>query len=167
MNPPRPHTSAELRVLREYLTPPTIVLPEDATLDDLVDAFATHARSHTAYLTTSSGLLAATVPFRKLRKALHPRYGARFPGLAGLLQRAVRAPVRKALDCATRAPGVTLHTPIRDALFQMDLHKLTDLPIVDAHGKLVLELKHDAHAKILRDLSGRLGEGPTLRAIPR
>lgn len=157
----RPLPTAQLRVIRELLTPPAHVLREDATLGDVADAFATDGRSQTAYLTGPGGLLTGVVPFRRLRRAAHLRNKVRFPGLAGLLQRAWVGPVATARDIARPPVGVDLHTPIREALFHMDVQRLTDLPIVDQRGAILLELTHDAHAKLLRDLLAK----PIARAI--
>lgn len=161
MTHPRPDPRAELRVIREVLTPPTHVLPEDATLEDITHAFAADGRSQTAYLASSGGLLTGIVSFRSLRRAVHLRQKVRFPGLAGLLQRAWHGRATSARDIAKAPIGVDLHTPIRDALFQMDIQRLSDLPIVDRRGAVVLELTHDSHAKLLRDLLAK----PEARAI--
>ncbi|HWH07831.1 MAG TPA: CBS domain-containing protein, partial [Candidatus Thermoplasmatota archaeon] len=134
---------------------PAHVLRPDAGLRDVADAFARDARSLTAYVTTGGDRLAGAVPFQALRRAVHPRRGARFPGLAGLLQRAWSLPVTHARDLARDVPAATLETRIRDALFTMDLHRLADLPVVDRRGRLVLELTHGAHARLLSELMAR------------
>lgn len=147
------HPRAHLRIVREMLTPPVHLLREDATLAELIDTFARDATSQTAYLVTPSRRLVGSVPFRDLRRALHLRHGARFPGLAGLIQRAWHGAVEAAGDLAKQECGVTLDTPIRDALFHMDLRRLSDLPILDQRGTLTLELTHGAHAKLLANLA--------------
>lgn len=155
MNRSLPSPDAPLHAILERLTPPVHVLDPDASLADLASAFAEDGRSLTAYL-VATRRLEGVVPFRTLRRAIHPRHGARFPGLAGLAQRMWATPADAALrDVARAIPAATLDTRICDALFHMDLHHLSDLPIVDRRGELVLELTHGAHARILDDLLGQ------------
>lgn len=159
-----------LRQLDKFLTPPVHTLPPDATLADLARRFQLDARSRTAYLVTPGGGLVGVVPFRALRRHVHPRVGARFPGLVGLLQRLGAAPVRRAADLAVSAAPARPDTRLRDALFQMDLRRLTDLPVVDARGRLVRELTHEAHARLLAELLASTSgaqPGPTRQRLAR
>lgn len=144
-----------LRRIEPLLSPPVHVVRPEASLAEMAARLARDARSHTLHVTTEEGFPLGVVPFRALRRAVHVRAGVRLPGLAGHAQRLWHADARTAEDLLVRVRPARAETSLADALLEMDVARIADLPVVDRHGVLRRELTHHAHARLLDALLPR------------
>ena len=117
---------------------PLPVVDENASIDEIIAAFAASSHSRLLYVLNNKGLLSGVISFGRMVRHVFFHYNGRDCDTRGLVHMAFS---ENACDFMEREPlSAALGDQVEDVLARMLRHNVKEVPVLDEVGRVVADL---------------------------